>query len=62
MEQALTAKLKELTGKDIMLDVKQDSSIMGGLVVQIGDQRIDGSVARRLSELEKTLLKIDAIG
>ena len=45
-----------------MLDVKQDSSIMGGLGVQIGDQRIDGSVARRLSELEKTLLKIDAIG
>ncbi len=56
-ESKLRDKLKALTGKDVVLDIITDPSIIGGLVVQMGDKRIDGSVERRLQELEKSLLK-----
>ena len=55
-EEALKAKLKAETGKDVILDVKIDPSLLGGMVLRIGDKRIDASVARGLEELKKTLL------
>ena len=41
--------------------VRQDLSIMGGIIIQVGDKRIDGSVSRRLEELEKSLLRTNSI-
>ena len=41
--------------------MRQDPSIMGGIIIQVGDKRIDGSVARRLEELEKSLLRTNSI-
>ena len=61
VEASVQAKLREVTGKDIILSVRQDPSIMGGIVIQVGDKRIDGSVARRLEELEKSLLRTNSI-
>ena len=55
-EQELLAKLQTITGKTVMIETRMDPSLIGGLVVQIGDMRIDGSVARRLEEMKKTLL------
>ena len=51
----LLTKLQTITGKTVILQTRIDPSIVGGLVVQIGDMRIDGSVARRLEELKKAL-------
>ena len=42
------AKLQAMTGKDVIVSVRQDPRIMGGIIIQIGDKRIDGSIARRL--------------
>ena len=50
-----------MTGKDIIVSVRQDPRIMGGIIIQIGDKRIDGSIARRLDELKKTLVRTDSI-
>ena len=50
-----------MTGKDVIVSVRQDTRIMGGIIIQIGDKRIDGSIARRLDELEKTLVRTDSI-
>ena len=61
VEASVQAKLREATGKDVILSVRQDPSIMGGIVIQVGDKRIDGSVARRLEELEKSLLRTNSI-
>ena len=61
VEASVQAKLREVTGKDVILSVRQDSSIMGGIVIQVGDKRIDGSVSRRLEELEKSLLRTNSI-
>lgn len=55
------AKLQAMTGKDVIVSVRQDTRIMGGIIIQIGDKRIDGSIARRLDELEKTLVRTDSI-
>ena len=55
------AKLQAMTGKDVIVSVRQDPRIMGGIIIQIGDKRIDGSIARRFDELKKTLVRTDSI-
>ncbi|MBR2215936.1 MAG: ATP synthase F1 subunit delta [Selenomonadaceae bacterium] len=54
-EQKLKAKLEEVTGKTVELRHHQDESIIGGVVVKIGDRRLDGSVAGRLAGLAREL-------
>ncbi len=61
VEAAVQAKLQAITGKEVIMSLRQDPTIMGGIVIQIGDKRIDGSVARRLEELEKSLLRTNSI-
>ncbi len=52
-QQRLTQALRERTGKDLEIKVVIDPSVMGGLVTQIGDQIIDGSVRSRLGQLRE---------
>ena len=59
--QVVQAKLQAMTGKDVIISMRQDPTIMGGIIIQIGDKRIDGSIARRLDELKKTLVRTDSI-
>lgn len=53
---ALVKKLREMTNRDISLEIVVDTSLIGGMVLEIGDKRIDTSVARQLQELKKALL------
>lgn len=50
-EKAIAAKLKARTGRDMILDVKVDPAILGGLIVRIGSEQIDSSVKTRLERL-----------
>ena len=52
----LTARMEQLTGGRVELDVKVDPSLLGGLVVRIGDRLIDGSVRGRLERLRNQLV------
>ncbi len=52
----LTARLERSTGGRIALDVAVDPSLLGGLVVRVGDRMIDGSVLGRLQRLRNQLL------
>jgi F-type H+-transporting ATPase subunit delta len=52
-EEQLAAALRVATGKDVEVKVIVDESILGGLVAQIGDQVIDGSVRARLGQLRE---------
>ena len=47
----LTAALKARTNMDIMVKNIVDPSVMGGLVTQIGDSVLDGTVRTRLNQL-----------
>ena len=55
-QQAIRAKIAQVTGKKVELRLHEDKDIIGGVVVKIGDRRIDGSVAGRLESLKKELL------
>ncbi|HZA77410.1 MAG TPA: ATP synthase F1 subunit delta [Acidimicrobiales bacterium] len=47
----LAKALGQATGKDIEVKVVVDPSVLGGIVAQVGDTVIDGSVRRRLDQL-----------
>ncbi|MBW1721432.1 MAG: ATP synthase F1 subunit delta [Deltaproteobacteria bacterium] len=59
LKEEAQAKLKktlgELTSKDVKIDVKEDSSLIGGIVVKIGDLVIDGSIKAQLEGLRESL-------
>ncbi len=52
----LTARLEQSTGGRIALDVEVDASLLGGLIVRVGDRMIDGSVRGRLERLRNQLI------
>ena len=54
--RALTERLEQLTGGRVELDVQVDPSLLGGLVVRVGDRLIDGSVRGRLERLRNQLV------
>jgi F-type H+-transporting ATPase subunit delta len=54
----LIDRLQAKTGKTIELDEKIDRSILGGMIVILGDQIIDGSVRDQLSQLKEELMKL----
>jgi F-type H+-transporting ATPase subunit delta len=54
--KALTARLEQMTGGRIALETDVDASLLGGLVVRVGDRLIDGSVRGRLERLRNQLV------
>jgi F-type H+-transporting ATPase subunit delta len=55
LEQRIRKQLAERLGGDVQTTVRQDPSILGGLVIRIGDRVIDGSVRTRLEQLQSAL-------
>ena len=53
--KALTARLEQMTGGSVALTTDIDESLLGGLVVRVGDRLIDGSVRGRLERLRNQL-------
>lgn len=49
--RALTARLEQMTGGGVALATSVDESLLGGLIVRVGDRLIDGSVRGRLERL-----------
>jgi F-type H+-transporting ATPase subunit delta len=54
--RALTTRLEQFTGGRVELDVQVDPSLLGGLIVRVGDRLIDGSVRGRLERLRNQLV------
>ncbi|MGN0279029.1 MAG: ATP synthase F1 subunit delta [Lachnospiraceae bacterium] len=52
-------KLLETTEyKSMEMHYKQDASLIGGMVIRIGDRVVDSSISTKLNELQKELLKV----
>lgn len=51
----LTAALERLTGHRVRLNVEVSPQIVGGVVVRIGDEVIDGSLATRLEQARRAV-------
>lgn len=53
----LTKSLKEKLGKEPILQTSVDPSLIGGLVIRVGDLQFDSSIRSRLEQLRKNLLE-----
>jgi F-type H+-transporting ATPase subunit delta len=51
----LAKALEDATGKQVEVKVVVDPSVLGGIVAQVGDTVIDGSVRHRLDQLKNAL-------
>jgi len=56
--KALIGRLQAKTGHTVELDEKVDRAILGGMIIILGDQIIDGSVRHKLSLLRDELMKL----
>ena len=54
-EERLAANLSRTYGREVTVHVEVDPALGGGLVIQVGDEVIDGSIAGRLSALRRKL-------
>ena len=52
---ALKAALKQVSGKDVTLNVKVDPSIIGGLVVKLGSRMVDSSLRTKLNSIKHAM-------
>jgi F-type H+-transporting ATPase subunit delta len=59
--EKLTAAIRRATGKAVEIKVLVDPSVIGGLLIRVGDQVFDGTVRRRL-QLAKERLESAARG
>ena len=57
-KKELDQLLAKLTGKKVQTTFGVDSSLIGGVVVRIGDKIIDGSIRTRLAALQERLKAI----
>ncbi len=56
-EQTLVReKLEGMTGKTVDLTLRIDPDIIGGIIVRVGDQVIDGSVRNKLEKMRTRLI------
>lgn len=51
----LSAELSRITGKSVQLFQKVDPAILGGAIIQVGEQVIDGSLRRKLNQIRENL-------
>jgi F-type H+-transporting ATPase subunit delta len=54
--EKLGAQLRKLTKKDVYLRSRVDESLIGGVVVRVGDKVLDGSVRSKLAQLKKQMV------
>ena len=54
----LKTVLKGIVGKDVALDMTEDASLLGGMIVKIGSRQIDTSLKTKLSSLKLALKEV----
>lgn len=52
----LKQRLESALGKRVIVEHEEDPSLIGGVLVRVGDNTFDGSIKGRLEELERRLL------
>lgn len=57
----IQAALKEVVQKDVVVTIKEDPSIIGGIIAQVGDLTLDGSLRTQLRNLKESLRRGEGI-
>lgn len=58
-KQTLTDKLSQMFGVSVELKEEVKPNLIGGMMVYLGDQRMDGSVLGQLERMKQRLVKVD---
>lgn len=53
LEKKVLAKVKELTGKEAIIESIVNPDIVGGFILRVGDVQYDASIANKLSDLKR---------
>lgn len=53
--EALAGKLKDLYGQEMAIHSEVDPSLLGGMIIRVGDEEIDGSTRGKLTRLRADL-------
>jgi F-type H+-transporting ATPase subunit delta len=56
LRQEIVTTLERMLGRTVLATFEVDESLIGGAVIRVGDQILDGSVRRRATELRRRLL------
>ncbi len=51
----IAQRITDMVGKPVVLKPKVDSSLIGGVIIRVGDKLIDGSIRSKLAILKKEL-------
>ena len=54
-EEALKGKLEIMSGKNVLMEIRIDPGVIGGLKVELDGRELDGSVRGRLSGISRKL-------
>lgn len=58
-KKAMTDKLSQMFGMTVELKEEVKPNLIGGMMVYLGDQRMDGSVLGQLERMKQRLLKVE---
>ena len=50
--------LNAVTGKDVVIDVKLDPALIGGLVVKLGSRMVDSSLRTKLNMIKHAMKEV----
>jgi F-type H+-transporting ATPase subunit delta len=55
MQNHILAGLKKMTGRDVEVTLEDDQSLLGGIVIGVGDTLYDGSIKNQLNNMRNLL-------
>jgi F-type H+-transporting ATPase subunit delta len=56
--KSIAAALKDVAGKEVVVDLKIDPSIIGGLVVKMGSKMVDASLKTKLNAIRLAMKEV----
>ncbi len=56
--QDIAAALKDAAGKEVMVDLKIDPSLIGGLIVKMGSKMVDASLKTKLNSMRLAMKEV----
>ncbi|GAB4429782.1 MAG: ATP synthase F1 subunit delta [Chloroflexi bacterium OHK40] len=54
--ESITADLRQRYGAEVAVSFEVDPSLIGGLIIRVGDQVLDNSLRTRLSAIQRSML------
>ncbi len=61
MYEQIRQALANMTGKEILLETRQDPALIGGIVTRIGDLVLDGSIKTQLKNMRESLKRGESL-